>query len=118
MNLIKAKLVSTALGYAGKKMDGKKTIGGAAGKMLIGLSVMGAGAVGILSLVFPDQGLPGMSLEASLASLSLGFYGFCDGLQGIGVAHKFVKAMAAKAQVPVEPESKPETAELQTTPVE
>jgi hypothetical protein len=65
-------LIGKILGFVGGKLDGHKTkISGAAFILL--------GVLGFLSQTFPDQGLPAVSTEQSLAYIATGM-----GLLGIG----------------------------------
>jgi len=77
MNLLH-KLIASALGYFGKKLDGKKTYLGGAGLILTGV-------VGLLGYVVPDQGLPQMEVEACIGYIS-------GGLAVFGIGHKVQKS--------------------------
>jgi len=80
------------LAFIGRKLNGKKTYAGAAGKIIAGLVAVGAGLVGFISVSFPDQGLPEVPIETAYATFMGGIYGVCSGLQGIGIGHKIEKA--------------------------
>lgn len=84
-------LFSKLLPYAGKKLDGKKTFFGGAGKVLSGIATMLVGVVGILGNMFPDQGLPNMTYLEASGAISAGIVVASDGLQGIGLGHKLEK---------------------------
>lgn len=90
-------LFGKVLGYAGKKLDGKKTYFGGAGKVLAGLATLLTGLVGLLGVVFPDQGLPAMEVEPALATIGAGVYAISSGLEGIGIGHKIEKASGGSA---------------------
>jgi hypothetical protein len=84
-------LLSKLLGFVGRKLDGYKTKVGGVGLVLVGL-------IGIVALVFPDQGLPQMELETALTTIASGF-----AVLGIGgKAEKLKGAIEASAPVPVE----------------
>ena len=85
-------LMKKALGYAGRKLDGKKTYFGGAGKMLVGLTTIITGLVGLFGTMFPDQGLPAMEYEAAFTTIGAGVYAISSGLEGIGIGHKIEKA--------------------------
>lgn len=55
-----------ATGYAGKKLDGYKTIIGGVGLILTGI-------VGVIGNIFPDSGLPAPEFEFIMGQFSLGF---------------------------------------------
>jgi hypothetical protein len=93
---MKNKLITMILQFAGKKMDGKKTYAGAAGKILSGIASIIGGMIGILGIAFPDQGLPEFSFEVASGMVAAGFYAVSSGLQGVGIGHKIEKANAAK----------------------
>ena len=76
----------------GEKMDGKKTYAGAIGKALVGLGTLISGIVGLLGIVFPDQGLPKMELEPALGLISAGVYAMSSGLSSYGVGKKIEKS--------------------------
>ncbi len=58
-------LITSLLGILGQKTDGYKTKIGGVGLILTSL-------VGLLGLLYPDQGLPQMGIEAVIASFSAG----------------------------------------------
>jgi uncharacterized membrane protein len=89
---MKNKIVKWGLQYSGKKLDGKKTYAGAAGKILAGLSTMILGIVGFIGIMFPDQGLVEMPVEGAIGMVSAGFYAIASGLEGIGIGHKIEKS--------------------------
>jgi uncharacterized membrane protein len=89
---MKNKLIGLGLKYSGKKLDGKKTYFGAAGKILSGLSSMFLGIVGLIGIMFPDQGLVEMEVENATTMIAVGFYAVCSGLEGVGIGHKLEKA--------------------------
>ena len=97
---MKNKLVNWVAVYVGKKLDGKKTYAGAAGKMITGLVAVLTGVVGLLGLAFPDQGLPAMDWDTASVAIAGGVYGISDGLADFGIGHKIVKAQASGANVP------------------
>ena len=96
-------LINKILGYTGRKLDGKKTYFGGAGKILVGISTIIAGVVGLLGTMFPDQGLPAMEYEVAISTMVAGFYAVSSGLEGIGIGHKL-----EKTQLPTIPEKKTE----------
>lgn len=67
-------------GYAGKKLDGYKTIIGGVGLILTGV-------VGIIGHMFPDSGLPAPEFEFIMGQFSLGFVALGLG----GKAEKLIK---------------------------
>ncbi|MBI5075616.1 MAG: hypothetical protein HZB62_10695 [Nitrospirae bacterium] len=60
------KLIERILGGVGKRLDGYKTTIGGIGSILTGI-------VGIISILFPDQGFPSIGIEASVAFIVGGF---------------------------------------------
>lgn len=92
---IKSKLLGGVLRYVGGKMDGKKSYAGAIGKILTGVASLCGGAIGLIGVMYPDLGFPKMDAEASIATISAGFYAISSGVQGIGLAHKMEKANGA-----------------------
>jgi hypothetical protein len=86
-------LIKKALGYAGRKLDGKKTYMGGGGKMLLGVATIISGVVGVLGNMFPDQGLPTMDYDTAFATIMAGGYAFASGLEGIGIGHKIEKSI-------------------------
>jgi hypothetical protein len=89
---IKGKILGGVLRFLGRKLDGKKTYLGAAGKILTGFTGIATGIVGIIGIMYPDFGFPVMDIEISLASISGGFYAISSGFQGIGIGHKIEKS--------------------------
>lgn len=85
-------LVNKLLAFLGKKLDGKKTYAGAAGKILTGVATICGGLLGILGIMYPEQGFPKMEAEVCFGALSLGSASIFSGLQGIGIGHKIEKA--------------------------
>jgi len=85
-------LINKILGYAGRKLDGRKTYFGGAGKILAGVATMITGLVGLIGHIFPDQGLPAMEYETAAATIGAGFYAAASGLEGIGIGHKIEKS--------------------------
>lgn len=79
------------LTYLGRRLDGKKTYAGAAGKVLAGLATMLGGVVGLLGYMFPDQGLPNIDPELAWGTTCAGLYAISSGLQGVGLGHKMEK---------------------------
>lgn len=80
------------LKYIGKKADGYKTYAGATGKALAGLGTLITGIIGVLGIIFPDQGLPKMEIEPALALISAGVFAISSGLSSYGVGKKLDKA--------------------------
>ncbi|MBI5634876.1 MAG: hypothetical protein HZA15_15520 [Nitrospirae bacterium] len=60
------KILERILGSVGKKFDGYKTTIGGVGSILSGI-------VGIISILFPDQGFPKIGIETSVAFIVGGF---------------------------------------------
>lgn len=85
-------LVNLGLKYLAAKLDGKKTLIGAAGKALIGVSTMITGLVGLAGTLWPDTGLPAMDQEAALGMIGAGGYAISSAFTSVGVAHKVVKS--------------------------
>lgn len=85
-------LLKKLLGFAGRKMDGKKTYAGAIGKILTGVATCCSGLLGLLGNIFPDQGLPYVEPEYAYTLLATGAYAVFSGLQGVGIGHKLEKA--------------------------
>jgi len=85
-------LLNKLLRFVGRKLDGKKTYAGAVGKILTGLTTLLGGLLGLLSAVFPDQGLPQVDPEYSYGMVITGAYAVFSGLQGLGLGHKLEKA--------------------------
>lgn len=73
-------LIGKILGFIGKKLDGYKTKIGGVGLILVGVT-------GIISQIFPDQGLPVVDLETAIGSMAAG-------LAALGIGHKVEKAKA------------------------
>jgi hypothetical protein len=88
---IKESIVKRVLQYSGKKMDGKKTYFGGAGKILTGIGLFISAAIGIIGIMFPDLNLPKMSVEEIFTILASGAYAFSSGLSSIGIGHKIEK---------------------------
>ena len=84
-------LVKLGLTYLAKKLDGKKTLIGVAGKALTGVSTIIAGLVGLAGNLWPDSGLPAMDQEAALAMIGAGAYAISSAFSSLGVAHKIEK---------------------------
>jgi hypothetical protein len=76
----------------GKKMDGYKTYAGAAGKTLAGVGTLISGVIGVIGIIFPDQGLPQMELEPALGLIGAGAFAISSGLASYGVGKKLDKA--------------------------
>lgn len=77
------------LGLVGQKLDGKKTLIGGVGGIVLGV-------LGIVKVMFPDQlpQLPDLGVEASLAAISAGF-------AVLGIGGKLEKnTQAVKAATP------------------
>ncbi len=82
---MKVKVLGFVLGLLGQKLDGKKTLIGGVGLIMLGLT-------GILEVMFPDQGLPKLGLEVSLTHVVAGF-----SVLGLGgKAEKLKTAVAGK----------------------
>lgn len=81
-------ILTRILRWMGEKLDGKKTIIGAIGKMIIGV-------LALLGVAFPDLGFPNMGVDPAL-ELIFGAYSTLSGIQGIGVGHKIEKAKNGK----------------------
>lgn len=65
------------LGFLSRALDGKKTIIGGVGLILVGIT-------GIIANAWPEAGLPEMELDKALEAIAMGF-----GVLGIG--HKIEK---------------------------
>ena len=76
----------------GTRMDGYKTYAGATGKALAGLGTLISGILGVLGIIFPDQGLPKMEIEPALGLISAGVFAISSGLSSYGVGKKLEKA--------------------------
>jgi hypothetical protein len=84
--------VTKILQWLGRKLDGKKTYAGGVGKALVGFGTIITGIVGMLGIMFPDQGLPEMDIDNALALIGAGVYAISSGVSSIGVGHKIEKA--------------------------
>ena len=79
------------LGLLGRKLDGYKTKVGGVGLVLVGF-------IGLVALVFPDQGLPQMDIDTALTTIASGF-----AVLGLGgKAEKLKATIEAQAPVAVE----------------
>lgn len=85
-------LMNKLLALVGTKLNGKKTYAGAVGKILTGLATLCGGLLGILGIMFPEQGFPKMEAEVCFGAVSLGCASIFSGIQGIGIGHKIEKA--------------------------
>lgn len=87
--------VKLGLTYLAKKLDGKKTMIGVAGKALTGVSTIISGVVGLAGNLWPDSGLPAMDQDTALAMIGAGAYAISSAFSSVGVAHKIVKSQGA-----------------------
>lgn len=78
-------------------MDGYKTYAGAAGKALAGVGTLITGIIGMIGIVFPDQGLPKMEIEPALGLISAGIYAIGSALSSYGVGKKIEKSVCNNA---------------------
>lgn len=98
---IKGTMLEGILRYAGTKMDGKKTYAGGAGKILLGITTIISGIVGLIGIAFPDFGFPEMSADAAIGLIAGGAYAVSCGLASIGIGHKIEKQTKAVTSPPV-----------------
>lgn len=63
---MKTRIIGFGLKLLGQKLDGKKTVIGGIGLILLGVS-------GLVGVMYPDQGLPQMDLENSWTYIVAGF---------------------------------------------
>jgi len=63
---MKTRIIGFGLKLLGRKLDGKKTVIGGIGLILLGVS-------GLVGVMYPDQGLPQMDLENSWTYIVAGF---------------------------------------------
>jgi len=91
-------LVSFGLKYLASKMNGYKSYSGATSKIIGGVVSILTGIVGAIGYMYPDLGLPEMEIEAIIGLFGAGWYAISSGFEGIGIAHKLVKAEENKKQ--------------------
>jgi len=85
-------ILKRILQWIGCKMDGYKTYAGAAGKALAGLGTLISGIIGLIGIVFPDQGFPQMDIDSALGLIGAGAFAISSGLASYGVGKKLDKA--------------------------
>jgi len=85
-------ILKRILQWIGSRMDGYKTYAGAAGKALAGIGTIISGIIGIIGVIFPDQGLPQMDIETALGLIGAGAFAVSSGLASYGVGKKLDKA--------------------------
>ena len=85
-------ILTRFLKWIGRRMEGYKTYAGATGKTLAGVGTLISGIIGMIGIVFPDQGLPKMELEPALGLISAGVYAISSGLSSYGMGKKIEKS--------------------------
>lgn len=100
---------SILLKYLAKKLDGKKTIIGMAGKFLAGLLIWLLGFLGLIGYMFPGlefivflqdnvSDFDINNVQANLTLLSVGFYAVSSAFKDVGLTHK-IKKMDVQKEV-------------------
>ena len=92
-------LVKLGLAYVAKKLDGKKTLIGAAGKALTGVATIITGIVSLAGNLWPESGLPAMDQDAALGMIGVGAFAISSAFTSLGVAHKIEKAAALEEAI-------------------
>jgi len=85
-------ILTRILKYISGRLDGYKTYAGATGKALAGLGTLISGVLGVLGIMFPDQGLPEMEINSALGLIGAGAFAISSGLASYGVGKKLDKA--------------------------
>jgi hypothetical protein len=91
--------------FAPKLLDGYKTKVGAVGMILLGLVLCLYSVVGMIGGLFPDQGLPTMTLDEGFTLLAIGWGIVTVGYTALGIGGKMDKQTAALKEVPPDMEA-------------